>query len=31
MVSPEGVAEDADLQRRTELAIAFVSDLLTKS
>lgn len=30
MVSPEGVAEDADLQRHTELAITFVSCLPEK-
>lgn len=30
MVAPEGVAEDEDLQRHTELAIAFVSDLPAK-
>ena len=30
MVAPEGVAEDGDLKRHTELAIAFVKTLPTK-
>ena len=30
MVAPEGVAEDADLQRHTELAVAFVNTLPAK-
>jgi hypothetical protein len=30
MIAPEGVAEDADLQRHTDLAIAFVKTLPRK-
>jgi len=30
MIAPEGVAQDADLQRHTELAIAFVKTLPRK-
>lgn len=30
MVAPEGVAEDADLERHTEMAVQFVSTLANK-